>query len=78
MKIDFKKIITDWNKDHPEDRLSQTTLAREMVMNGIFKNEHSAINMMQYHSSGKALSIDYEMLTFLQERLQLTSADILA
>lgn len=68
MKIDFKKLVTEWNGQNPLRKISQRSIAREMVNAGIFKTTGSAIAMMQYHSSGRAKSVDYEMLMFLERR----------
>ena len=65
MQIDFKKLIEEWNVLNPLNKTNQAKLAREMVSCDIFKTEHSAINMLQYHQNGKAKSVDFEMLIFL-------------
>ena len=70
MRIDFKELIAEWNETHPLDKTNQSKLAREMVANGILKTEHSAQNMIQWHSSGKAKSVDFEMLIFLCSKFQ--------
>lgn len=67
MKINFQKIIT--NSGEP---LTKAQLAREMVAKGIFKNQVSAYNMIQYHERGEAKSIDYELLLFLMNRFGLS------
>ena len=73
MKIDFQKIITSSGKP-----LTKAQLAREMVAKGIFKNQVSAYNMMQYHERGEAKSIDYELLQYLMNRFDLTINQILS
>ena len=72
MKINFQKIIT--NSGQP---LTKAQLAREMVAKGIFKNQVSAYNMIQFHERGEAKSIDYELLEFLKTRFNLTETQIL-
>jgi len=72
MKINFQRIIT--NSGEP---LTKAQLAREMVAKGIFKNQVSAYNMIQFHERGEAKSIDYELLTYLMERFNLTSSQII-
>ena len=72
MRIDFQKIITNSGKP-----LTKAQLAREMVAKGIFKNQVSAYNMIQYHERGEARSIDYELLQYLMERFSLTASQIL-
>ena len=72
MKIDFQKIITQSGKP-----LTKAQLAREMVAEGIFKNQVSAYNMMQYHERGEAKSIDYELLQYLMKKFNLTANQIL-
>lgn len=72
MKIDFRKLIKQWNTEFPLRRISQRSIAREMVEAGVLKSELSAAAMMQYHSSGKAKSVDYEMLLFLEKRFNKT------
>ena len=68
MKIDFKALVVDWNIQNPLRKITQRSLAEEMVKAGVLRTIESAVNMMQYHSSGKAKSVDYEMLMFLEER----------
>ena len=68
MQIDIRNLIKEWNRTHPLNKLNQTKLAKEMVFSGIFKTEHSAINMIQYNQNGKAKSIDYELLMFLCQK----------
>lgn len=67
MKIDFKKLIAEYNATN-NTRLTQSAIAREMVTAGVLRTFRSAVTMMQYHSSGKAKSVDYEMLLFLEQR----------
>jgi hypothetical protein len=72
MKIDFQKIITQSGEG-----LTKAQLAREMVAKGIFKNQVSAYNMIQFHERGEAKSIDYELLQYLMKRFNLTASQIL-
>jgi hypothetical protein len=72
MKIDFLKLITDSG-----EKLTKAELAREMVAKGIFKNQTSAYNMIQFHERGEAKSIDYELLQYLMERFNLTANEII-
>lgn len=72
MKIDFQKIITESG-----EALTKAQLARELVSKGIFKNQVSAYNMIQFHERGEAKSIDYELLQYLMERFKLTASQII-
>lgn len=72
MKIDFKLLIAESG-----EKLTQTALAKEMVEQGLFDNTHSAINMMQYHSTGKAKSCDYALLKYLVARFNRKGSEIL-
>jgi len=72
MRINFQKIIT--NSGEP---LTKAQLAREMVAKGIFKNQVSSYNMIQFHERGEAKSIDYELLQYLMERFNLTASQII-
>ena len=72
MRIDFQKIIT--NSGQP---LTKADLAREMVAKGIFRNQVSAYQMLQYHERGEAKSIDYELLKFLMQRFNLKLQDVI-
>jgi len=71
MKINFQKIITESGQP-----LTKAQLARDMVAKGIFKNQVSAYNMMQYHERGEAQSIDYELLTYLMGRFNLEMNEV--
>ena len=73
MKINFQNIIT--NSGEP---LTKSQLAREMVKAGIFKNQVSAYNMIQYHERGEAKSIDYDLLRYLMNRFGLTMNEIIS
>ena len=70
MRINFQKLIT--NSGQP---LTKAQLAREMVAKGIFKNQVSAYNMIQYHERGEAMSVDYLLLAFLMQRFNIKSMD---
>ena len=72
MKIDFKKLI-----EESGEKLTQVGLAREMFSEGLFNSEKSAINMIQYHQTGKAKSCDYALLKYLVERFNRKGTDIL-
>jgi hypothetical protein len=72
MKIDFKKLI-----EESGEKLTQVRLAREMFSKGIFNSERSAINMIQYHQTGKAKSCDYALLKYLVERFNRKGSEIL-
>jgi hypothetical protein len=72
MRINFQEIIT--NSGQP---LTKAQLARDMVAKGIFKNQVSAYNMIQFHERGEAKSIDYELLQYLMKRFNLTASQII-
>lgn len=72
MRIDFNKIIKESGKD-----LTKAKLARDMVNAGIFKNQVSAYNMIQYHERGEAKSIDYQLLQYLMDYFDLTANQII-
>lgn len=71
-RINFQELIT--NSGQP---LTKAQLARDMVANGLFKNQVSAYNIIQYHERGEAKSIDYELLQYLMNRFNLTSNQII-
>jgi hypothetical protein len=73
MKINFQKIITESGQP-----LTKAQLARDMVAQGIFKNQVSAYNMIQFHERGEAKSIDYELLQYLMKRFKLTASQIIS
>lgn len=77
MKIAIKEILES-HFDKTGEHITQTMIAREMVNEGIFKNLHSARNMLQYNISGKAKSLDIEMLEFLKRKFNLTLNEIIA
>jgi hypothetical protein len=76
MKIDIKRVLADHYKVTGE-YITQKSLAEEMVNARIFKNVHSAQNMIQYNISGKAKSLDVDMLEFLCKRFNKTLIDII-
>lgn len=89
MKIDFKKLIEDYNKsisewnnkaryyDRKIDLLTQSKLAREMVAAGIFISERCAINLMQLHQKDKAKGITFDILNFLCCKFKKRPGDII-
>ena len=76
MKIDIKRVLIDHYKTTGE-YITQRSLAEEMVKAHIFKNIHSAQNMLQYNISGKAKSLDVQILEFLCKRFNKTLIDII-
>ncbi|MCE5329992.1 hypothetical protein LLG07_06650 [bacterium] len=72
MRIDFHKLIKQSG-----EKLTKADLAREMVAKGIFRNQVSAYQMLQYHERGEAKSIDYELLKFLMQRFNLKLQDVI-
>jgi len=72
MRIDFLKLIKASG-----EKLTKADLAREMVAQGIFRNQVSAYQMLQYHERGDAKSIDYELLKFLMDRFNLKLQDVI-
>ncbi|NCB47503.1 hypothetical protein EOM81_10865 [bacterium] len=73
MKIDFEKLI----QESGEPKLTKAQLARELVAGGYFKSEVSALNLMQYHKKGKAISCDLQLLIFLCKRFKKDTNEIL-
>lgn len=72
MRIDFTKLIKDSG-----EKLTKRKLAEEMFHAGIFKSKKSAINMIQYHQSGKAKSCDYALICYLVKRFNRKGTEIL-
>jgi len=48
-----------------------------MVKAGIFKNLHSAQNMIYYNIKGTAKSLDKDMINFLMERFDLELNEVI-
>lgn len=76
MKIAIKEILAQHYKDTGE-YITQKRLAEEMVMEGIFKNLHSAQNMIQYNINGSAKSLDIDIIEYLIDRFDLTINEII-
>ena len=76
MKIAIKEILKSHYKKTGE-YITQVQLAREMVKAGVYKNQHSAQNMIQYNISGKAKSLDVGLLNFLSKRFGITINDMI-
>jgi hypothetical protein len=72
MKIDFTKLINESG-----EKFSKAALAREMVAEGLFKTEKSAINMIQYHQAGHAKSCGWELLKYLSRRFKCPGSGII-
>ena len=76
MKIAIKEILNAHYAKTGE-YVTQVQLAREMFKAGVYKNQHSAQNMLQYNISGKAKSLDVELLNFLSNRFGITINDMI-
>ena len=76
MKIAVKEILARHFLETSE-YITQAQLAREMVKAGIFKNLHSAQNMLQYNIKGTAKSLDKDMINFLMERFDLELNEVI-
>lgn len=76
MKIAIKRILSDYEAQTGE-KVSQDSLAREMVAKGLFRSFASAKGMMQYTISGKAKSLDTEMIRFFMDRFDLKLEDVI-
>jgi len=77
MKIDHDKLIQEWNKKHPKAKLTAAKFAREIVKEGFFTSEISALNMMRISDAGKAKKVDIEYLLYLMKRFNKRASDIL-
>jgi hypothetical protein len=75
MKIAIKEILKD-HYEQTNEYITQKMLADEMVKAGIFKNVHSAQNMIQYNITGKAKGLDVAMLKFLCTRFKKNIGEI--
>jgi hypothetical protein len=69
MKLAIKEILKD-HFEQTNEYITQKMLADEMTKAGIFKNVHSAQNMLQYNITGKAKSLDIEIINFLCARFK--------
>jgi len=76
MKIAIKEILK-CHFNNTGEYITQKMLAEEMVNNGIFKNIHSAQNMIQYNINGSAKSLDIDMIEYLMKRFNLTINQII-
>jgi len=74
MKINIRKLILEWNDTHPDDKLTQRKLAREMVEDGRYKSELSARQMLQYYSRNE---VNIPMLEFLKKKFGKSTNEIL-
>ena len=76
MKIQIKSIL-EAHETRTGERISMNQLAREMTSAGLFRSFESARGMIFYNTSGKAKSLDIEMIEFLKKRFNLTTCDII-
>jgi DNA-binding Xre family transcriptional regulator len=76
MKIAIKEILQNHFKETGE-YITINMLAVEMTNKGIFKNIHSAKNMLYYNKNGKAKGLDIQMLEFLCKRFSKTLNEII-
>ena len=76
MKISIKAIL-EAHRARTGEVVSQGQLAREMTAEGLFLNFASARGMIYYNTSGKAKSLDIEMIEFLKRRFNLTTSQVI-
>ena len=76
MKIQIKSIL-EAHRARTGEVVSQSQLAREMTSEGLFCSFASARGMIYYNTSGKAKSLDIEMIEFLKRRFNLTTCEVI-
>ena len=76
MKILISELLANHYKETGE-YITINMLADEMTKKRIFKNIHSARNMLYYNKNGKAKSLDIQILEFLMKRFSKTLNDII-
>lgn len=76
MKISIKSIL-EAHRARTGEKISMNQLAREMTSAGLFRSFASARGMIYYNISGKAKSLDIEMIEFLKKRFNLTTCEII-
>lgn len=67
MKIAIKEILKT-HFEQTNEYVTQKQLAIELTDAGVFKNIHCAQNMIQYNITGKAKSLDVDLIKFLCKR----------
>jgi len=75
MKLNLKKILFRHYLDTGE-YITQTEIAREIVKLGLYKNEHTAQNMIQRWTAG-TYDTPAEVLKYLSERFGKTINDLM-
>ena len=76
MRIAIKEVLKS-HYDTTGEYITQKMLAEELVNKGIFKNIHSAQNMIQYNINGSARGLDVDILTFLMKRFNKTLNELI-
>jgi len=76
MKISIKSIL-EAHRARTGERVSLNQIAREMTAEGLFCSFASARGMIYYNTSGKAKSLDIEMIEFLKRRFNLTTSQVI-
>lgn len=77
MRIAITEILNSHYKEKGE-YITINMLAEEMTNKGMFKNLHSAKNMLYYNKNGKAKSLDIAMLEFLCKRFDKTIDELIS
>jgi len=65
MKIPFEKLITDYNRKHPNAKLNKRKLAIAMYDAGLYDTIQVGQNTIQRQENGQAKSISFVMLQWL-------------
>ena len=76
MKISIKSIL-EAHEAKTGEKVSIYQLAKEMTSAGLFRSFESARGMIYYNTSGKAKSLDIEMIEFLKKKFNLTTCEII-
>jgi len=77
MRINFEKLIQDYNAKNPKANLNKSKLAREFVKAELFTSEVSALNMMRINDAGKAKTFTKSLIIFLCDRFDKKGSEII-
>jgi len=77
MRINFEKLIQEWNEKHPKANLNKSKLARELVKEDLFTSEVSALNMMRINDAGKSKTFTKSLIVFLCDRFEKKGSELI-
>lgn len=77
MRINYTRLITEFNAKNPGKRMTKTKLAQELVANDFYNSEGAAINMMRNSEKHISKGVSWDMLKFLTDIFKVQASELI-